>query len=149
MPPLQTGHFTAAIICPFLAMACTAATSHSGRDVERHTSTAGGHYNIRVTTEVVASSDSLDATVDEAWHVLRSVYDELEIPLGGIDLQRMELGNARFKPRRIGGTRLSQYLDCGRSVGVASYADSYEVTLSLITRILAGDDGRAVVTIGN
>jgi hypothetical protein len=107
--------------------------------------TAVGPYNVRATSETAASSDSVDATVEQVWGVLPGVYEELGIPLGGIDARDKRLGNTQFQPRRIGGSRLSRFLDCGSGVAISSYADTYGVTMSLITRVKESDDGRAVV----
>lgn len=107
--------------------------------------TAVGPEYIRATSETVASADSVVATVAQVWSVLPEVYDDLGIPLGGIDTRNRLLGSTRFQPRRIGGSRLSRYLDCGSGVGVASYADTYAVTMSAVTHVAAGDDGRAIV----
>lgn len=124
------------------AIACA---SGSGGEMDDIVTTAIGPYQIRATSEAIASSDSVYATVGEAWGVLPEVYEVLGIPDVVIDVRNKRLGNAEFQPRRIGGSRLSRFLDCGSSIGVPAYADSYDVTMSLITRVTEGGDGVAVV----
>jgi hypothetical protein len=48
--------------------------------------TAVGPYNVRATSETVASSDSVDAAVEQVWSVLPGVYEGLGIPLGGMEM---------------------------------------------------------------
>ena len=74
-----------------------------------------------------------------------TVFYELGIPPSVRDPLQNLLGSMQFHPRQIGGNRLSQYLDCGRSVGVASNADSYRVTMSLVTRLSAGGGSRTLI----
>ncbi len=143
MQTRRTGASTALWL--LIAFGCAGTASHSGQEMEDIITTAVGPYYVRATSETVASSDSVDAAVEQVWSVLPRVYEELGIPLGGIDARSRQLGNAQFQPRRIGGSRLSRFLDCGSSVGVSSYADTYEVTMSLTTRVKESDDGRAVV----
>lgn len=117
----------------------------SGSEMDDLVTTAVGPYQIRATSEAIASSDSVHATPEQVWAVLPNVYDELGIPEVVVDDRNRRLGNAEFQPRRIGGSRLSRYLDCGSSIGVPSYADSYAVTMSLVTRVVEGTGGMAAV----
>ncbi len=128
-----------------MALGCSGGASRGRQDMDDIITTAVGPNYIRSTSETVASSDSVDAAVAQVWSVLPEVYEELGIPQGGIDNRNRLLGNTRFQPRRIGGSRLSRFLDCGSGVGVSSYVDTYEVTASLTTHVKEGDAGRAVV----
>lgn len=88
---------------------------------------------------------TVPAPVDSVWAVLPRVYEMLGIPQAGIDPERRIFGNPEFRPRRIQGERLSWYVDCGPSVTAVPKADEYEVTLSLLTRLTAGETGGTVV----
>jgi hypothetical protein len=101
--------------------------------------------DLRVDPGVSRSSDVVDAPVTRVWTILPTVFDELEIEPTVRDPQEKLLGSMQFRPRRIGGNRLSQYLDCGRSVGVASNADAYRVTMSLVTRVKEADGDRTEI----
>jgi hypothetical protein len=63
------------------------------------------------------------------------VFVDLGIPLAVVDVENQRLGNGGFQPWRLGGERLSQFLDCGYGGGVAAYADAYRVTMSLFSRV--------------
>jgi hypothetical protein len=87
----------------------------------------------------------VDASVDRVWVTLLMVYEELGIPLDVHEPANKRLGNTGFQPRDLGGERLSRYLDCGRGMGISSYADSYQVSMSITTRVSENSDGRALV----
>ncbi len=91
--------------------------------------------NFAVSAEPSLSSDSVAATVGQVWQALPQVFADLGIPLAVVDVQNQRLGNGGFQPRRLGGERLSQFLDCGYSIAVTSYADAYRVTMSLFSRV--------------
>jgi len=93
------------------------------------------------TTESTTASHSIAAPVERVWAVLPQLYQELDVPLSVYDTVGMQIGNAGFKPRRLGGTRLSRYLDCGRGITATPNADAYEVTLTLLTKVVEAGDG--------
>lgn len=70
----------------------------------------------------------------EAWAALPAAYEALALhggaPAGG---HRFSVPRLRAT-RALGGVRLSRYLDCGSSVGMAN-ADHYAVTLHVATRL--------------
>jgi hypothetical protein len=104
-------------------------------------STGGvGEASLRTGMETVASR-SLDLPPEQAWAVLPAVYEELDVPLTVYDTVDMRIGNTGFRPRRVGGERLSRYLDCGRGVTATANADRYEVNVSLTTRLTEADAG--------
>jgi hypothetical protein len=55
------------------------------------------------------------------------------------------LGNEAFSPNRIAGARLSTFLDCGSGAVTRPYADQYQVTMFLMTRVQDGGDGASRV----
>ena len=131
------------LICVPMVLAC--ATSQGvpggGGTEAMIVSTGGlGEASLRTGVETVASR-SLDLPPEQAWAVLPAVYEELEVPLAVYDTVDMRIGNTGFRPRRIGGQRLSRYLNCGRGVTATANADRYEVTVSLTTRLTEADAG--------
>jgi hypothetical protein len=79
-----------------------------------------------------------------AWGALPLVYDSLRVPIALVDTVNMRLGSGSFHPSRIGGKRLSRYLDCGRGMTGAN-ADIYRVTVSLVTWVSAQSGGRTQI----
>ncbi len=88
---------------------------------------------------------SVDASPEEVWAALPAVYAELEIPLTVRDPATRTLGNGGFRPRRIAGKRRSTFVDCGYGITATPYADQYQVTMSVVTRVRVGEDGATVV----
>lgn len=99
------------------------------------------------TTENTTASHSIAAPVRTVWAALPQVYQQLEVPLSIADTVTMQMGNGGFKPRRLGGTRLSRYLDCGRGITATPNADAYEVTLTLLTKVVEADGGKSTLQV--
>ena len=100
-----------------------------------------------MTAEGSTASHVIAADSEEVWAVLQVVYDELGIPLEVVNLSGRYLGNPDFTPRRIGGQRLSRFLDCGYGMTATPRADDYRVNMGVITRLSATEGGgTSVVT---
>lgn len=84
------------------------------------------------------------------WDALPAVYEALGLPVTDRNVQARSLGTTSFKVRRrLGDAPLSRYLDCGDTQGAPS-ANSYEVVLTVATRLLPGaSDSTAVSTTVN
>lgn len=91
-----------------------------------------------------ASSHLVSAGVMAAWGALPLVYDSLRVPITVVDTVNKRLGSGSFHPSRIGGRRLSRYLDCGRGMTGAN-ADTYRVTTSLVTWVSAQSGNRTQI----
>jgi hypothetical protein len=85
------------------------------------------------------------APVDSIWVWLPAVYERLEIEPSLIDSPAHRIGNTNFSPRQIEGKRLSRFLQCGYGVTSSNNADSYRVTMSVVTWIRPGEDNQSVV----
>ncbi len=98
---------------------------------------------MRLTHETARYVEVLEAPRETVLAALIQVYQELEIPVAGTDPATGEIGNPSFEPRRIGGQLLSRFLNCGSS-GVTGRpnADSYRVTMYLVSRVESTEDGR-------
>ena len=92
--------------------------------------------------EETTASHTLDAPPDRVFSVLPAVYQRLGVEVTVIDRTAMQVGNTQFRPRRIAGKRLSEYLECGRGMTAAPHADTYEVSMSLLSRVAEADEGR-------
>ncbi len=84
-------------------------------------------------------------TAAQVWSVLPQVYEELGIPLTMKDDGRKLLGNDGWRTRRqIGRIPMQRYIDCGRS-GTIENAETYSITMTIMTNVTANPSGGAVV----
>jgi hypothetical protein len=84
-------------------------------------------------------------TAAQVWSVLPQVYEELGIPLSMKDDGRKVLGNDAWRTRRqVGRVPMQRYIDCGRS-GTIENAETYSITMSIITNVTANPSGGSVV----
>ena len=94
----------------------------------RHQDLAGDvEWRLQVQSSLV--THHVDAPVEQVWAVLPGIYEELEVPLTDYDAEGLTLGNRQFVPRRIGGQRMSRYLDCGGPSSGRPFADAYQVEM--------------------
>jgi hypothetical protein len=77
---------------------------------------------------------------------LRAAYADLGIEVKLWDPSQGQVGNRDFsKMYRMAGARMSDYVGCGiTTLGAA--ADSYRITMSLVTTVGAGEGGSKVET---
>jgi len=95
----------------------------------------------RLSNEAYAEVATIAEPVAAVWPRLQVAYGLLEIPIEHQDPSRHQLGNLNFRPRRIGGDRLSKFLDCGQGNTARQNADTYAVTMSVMTTLTPGDTG--------
>ncbi|HMG17229.1 MAG TPA: hypothetical protein VK573_00785 [Gemmatimonadales bacterium] len=89
--------------------------------------------NAEIHNDPRALHRTVAAPFDSVWGVLPAVYAAVGISDAAADPEQRVFGNAELKTRRLGGERLSQYIDCGSGVTAVPKADEYEVTLSVLT----------------
>ena len=78
---------------------------------------------------------NVQAPPDSVWRVLPAVFQTLGIPVTTVDATNRMIGNSSHKVRRkLGPVALSKYLDCGTTQSAPS-ADTYEVQLSVMSRV--------------
>lgn len=103
----------------------------------------GGEFHIQ--PDLVVASLEVPAGADKAWPALLTVFDELEIPAREVDLATYTIRNRRWVvSRRVGGQRLSEFLDCGRSASGFN-ADTHRLQLEIASRIVAQGADRSRV----
>lgn len=99
-----------------------------------------------ISSTVVEGVATVAAPIDKVWAVLTPAYDSLGIPLTAIDPASHSVGNGGvILHRKLGKARLSEYINCGDSQGGPS-ADTYEVNLSISTRLAPAPSVGTVVT---
>lgn len=85
----------------------------------------------------------IDATPDRLWQVMPAVFAQLQVPVTLQVQAERSIGNRSFEVRRqLGGVRLSRYMSCGEQLGNPN-ADSYLLTLRIVTRVLGGTGEKA------
>ncbi len=109
-------------------------------DVQRTTriESAEGSVVLRTTRSNPTNQFTVAGTLDQLWRAMPLVFAELGMPVTMRVPDQRAMGNPAFRVRRrLGGVRLSRYLDCGNQLGMLN-ADSYEVTLRLEMRLAEG-----------
>lgn len=95
---------------------------------------------VRLSNEAYSATAVIPEPIDVVWPRVRVAYEILDIPVAWTDEPNHQLGNREFRPRRIGGERLSRFLDCGQGVTARANADTYRVTMSVITTLRPESD---------
>ena len=87
--------------------------------------------------EIHQSSDTfrgneVDAPAAKLWTALPAVYDQLGLPINGVDAEKRAVAAVNFRTRvQLNKVRLSQYVDCGGGGSIGGRAaDSYTITFN-------------------
>jgi len=130
-----------------LALAGCASSGGSATPTQtvRIVDSGGGTTQLPTNRTIVAQVARVPFSPESVWRVLPEVYEALALPVTQQDATSQTIGNQGVRLRRqLGGERLSRYLDCGRTQGVPS-ADTYEVFLTVTTRLQPGDAGTSTL----
>lgn len=134
-----------------LLSACASSQSGSAPPVPDQTyripSGTGGSTTMRATGSAPSfSTKTVPASAERVWSVLPAVYKSFGLPVTDRDAAAHTIGSSSFKVRRqLGSVPLSRYLDCGSTQGGQS-ADSYEILISVNTRMQSGPGDSTTVT---
>ena len=98
--------------------------------------------NTRLENRSAVLTDTIPASLATTLRAVGGTYETLEIPVTRVvDAEnRLETRNARVS--RLGGERLSRFLDCGQGIS-GQRADSYRVSITLLTSVHTTEDGRS------
>lgn len=114
----------------------TVRTTTSVSSTGTPTQTIDSYQDVGGTVQQVA------AAPDRVWQVLPAVYQGLGIPVGTSVPDTRTIGNIRLDlSRTLGGRPLSTFLTCGEGVTGAPLADSYRVTMSVLTILAPAENG--------
>jgi hypothetical protein len=109
-------------------------------------STPQGTQVLSVGVTVVRGVADLPYPIEKVWSAMAPAYDSLAIPLTVLDAASHTIGNEGLKAhRRIGNTRIAEYLNCGNGEGGPS-ADIYDISLSVISRLQPNSAGGTTIT---
>jgi len=105
-----------------------------------------GTQVLSVGATVVRGVASLQSPIDKVWTAMSPAYDSLGIPLTVLDATTHTIGNEGLKGRRrIGKTRIGEYLNCGNGEGGPS-ADIYDINLSMVSKLQPNSAGGTTIT---
>lgn len=83
-----------------------------------------------------AMREELAMPAERAWALLPLAYEALGLPLTTLDSERRLIGAGGVRAQgRLGGAWLSRYVDCGTAATGLANADSYAVTLDVVTQV--------------
>lgn len=126
------------------AIGCASATTQTGSPGERVLATT--ESGMVRSHESIASDSIIAASPDSTFTALQAAYQDLGIEIKMMDQAARAIGNRRFtKMYEIGGVRLSKYVGCGSSE-TGPTADSYRITMSIISHVTPTADGSRVDT---
>lgn len=132
-----------------VVMGCASGTASSGSAPTSGALVSDKQVGVRggllLFTEPGIDERMIDAPVDLVWAALPEVYSELEIPIGVSDPVAREYGNSSYRTRRVGGERLSRFLECGHGMTAQPYADQYDVSIMVVTKVRPADDSATTV----
>jgi hypothetical protein len=100
------------------------------------------------TTNTPSAPTQLDLAVppERAFQALLGAYESLGIQVNVVQTNTRTLGARDMRAvRRLGKTPLSRYLDCGQDMASGALADTYVVSLTAVTRVVAADAERSTL----
>lgn len=96
--------------------------------------------------ELHAQSRLVSMSASTAYRRMLAAYDVAGLDPNMLSARDFIVGRQNLVVRRrLGDTRLSAYLNCGNSI-TGDNADSYEVTLTVITQVTPIDEGMARIS---
>lgn len=90
--------------------------------------------------------DTVAVPPARAWVDLVRAWGTLRIPVTGVDESNLRIGGSTLPFGLIGGSKPSAWLDCGHGMAEA-YADQYQVTFSMASRVMPIDSNSTVESI--
>jgi len=132
-----------------LAAACSTASEPATSSPSIVSLDSDGRRSVRLEgTSVERPNETvIPATATQVWEAMPEVYEELEIGGGAVDASALTYGQRNFSVRRrLAGAPVSQSLECGASVAGVANANSYTVTLSVVTGVQTRPEGGSGVT---
>lgn len=136
------------LLALLLTTACAskgAATSEEAVQVQQSTRivtpgvSTSSVVQTRTVTEDAVRASLLPGAPERVWDALPVVYADLKLPLTLRSQGDRQLGSQGRRVRgSLGGVRMSLLFSCGAAAGGGEAADSYELSLDLVTQVAAG-----------
>lgn len=99
---------------------------------------AGSTYQTQLTHQDAATTTDLAVPADRAFAVLPLVYEQLGLAVNTAVSDTRTVGVSAARLRRVGKEAMSRFLACGTDVVGTPLADSYAVTLTVLSRVTPG-----------
>lgn len=132
--------FVACIFIGFVACASGNRTAGASSQAESTPRVVGTDIKTRMVDG--QQMTTVDAPINRVWIALAAAYDSVGVPISVTDAKQRMLGNKGFTLRqKLGTVQLSKYIDCGGG-GFGPNANSYDVYLSILSRLHADEAGR-------
>jgi hypothetical protein len=125
-----------AVFAAVLPMAC-ASSSTAVLPTKQETvfESTGGVYSFQFYPDERIVVDTLSITLSAAWSSIARAYADAGLPPGVAQEGMRTYGVPRASVRRsLAGVPMSRLLRCGATMGIEN-ADSYSVTLSIVSRL--------------
>lgn len=135
-----------ALLSALLASACASGggratlpnSTGSQQSTVRIDGGASGASEIRLTRDDAAFETPVATSPDAAFAALPAAYEALGMPINTLITDARTVGTSGLRVRgRLGKTPLSRYLQCGIDATGLQHADSYQVQMSVMTRVNA------------
>jgi len=131
---------TLALVSLFSA-SCAAGGPRAGQDARELLRLAGSlEANPPADGSEAFVVDTLPVSATRAFNLARGAYATLGIPFSHFDPGQARMGGFVQVLRDLGEERPSTWVDCGRGATADQYADVYEVSLAIGTRVRVLDD---------
>lgn len=92
-------------------------------------------YQTQITHEDRATENDLPVAADRAFAVLPFVYEQLGLKVNTAVTDARTIGVSNARTRRLGKESLSRFLTCGNDATGSPLADTYAVTLTVLSRV--------------
>jgi len=136
------------VTAPFVLLAAAACATASGPPPEKHDRViAVTETNVIRATELSTPENiHVKARPDSVFALLRTIYPEVGVEVKLFDPAKGEIGNRNFsKYYNLKGVALHNFVGCGTTATGPS-ADTYRVTMSLVSYVFADATGSNVST---
>ena len=98
-----------------------------------------GVIQTRTVSEDVVRASTIGAPIDRTWDAVVTAYTDLKLPVTmRADAQHQVGSQARRHRGAIGGTRMSLLFNCGAGATGGDAADSYELTVDVVSNVSSG-----------
>lgn len=105
------------------------------RSIVRVDGGGASSYQTDLTHDDAAVQTELAAAPDRAYAALPAVYEQLGLPINTAVSDSRTIGVNGAHIRRVGKERMSQFLTCGQDAAGTPLADSYAITLTVMSRV--------------
>ncbi|MDZ7781217.1 MAG: hypothetical protein U5R14_14980 [Gemmatimonadota bacterium] len=127
-------------------LACASGGPRPGEDARELLRLAGGRDpNPPRDGSELFRVDTVDAPAERTFGAARDAYSALDIPFSYFDEQGLRLGGFVRELDELDGDAPSTFMDCGRGATAEQYADVYNVSMAIGTRVRSLDASTSTV----